>query len=148
MNIKRILKILSLAALIVILMIAIAGYFFIKKFNLDDGPFYGESREFCDLNEPNSILNMENGFRLESFPREENERSATVRLIKNNKIEWCIYAHGYDHTYVHSIEFGSHAKESYDKTTIYASVHWTYGREAATWNIDNDGDLIEYWYSW
>ncbi len=148
MNVKRTLTILSLSALILIVVLAIAGYFLLKNFNLNDGPFHGESRESCDLENPNSTLELTEDIRLESFSRAENEKAATVRLIKNNKIEWCIYAQAFDHSYVHNIEFKTVSRESYANMTVYGSVYWTYGNEATIWHIKNNGELIEYWYSW
>lgn len=148
MNSKRALTILSVVVFLIILLLAITGYLFLKNLNLNDGPFYGERREECDLINPNSTLELSEGIRLESFPRGENERSATIRLIKHNTIAWCIYAHAYSHSYVDKIDFHSLSNESYNNIKIEGSVHWTHGYEASIWHIDNNGELIEYWYSW
>ena len=149
MNIKRTIKIVGLGLLVIILLLIVIGYFLLKNFNLNDGPFLGEVRNMCQLSSPNSTLTLTNGYRIESYPRAENEKSATVRLINgDNEIIWCIYAHGLDHSYVHSIEFTSESRENYGHITIYGAVDWTYGKEASIWHIENDGELIEYWYSW
>ena len=116
---------------------------------MDDGPFLGTTRNDCEVNNPSSELIINEKYTLQSFNSKAKDESPTVRLLgPSQEILWCIYADGYEKTYVYEANFSSSKEIGYDKILIKGSVHWTYGHERAMWYIDNDGKLLEYWYSW
>ena len=153
MKLKRIIKLVLLILLSVLLIAGIAFTFFIYKISnepfMDDGPFTGATRKDCQLNNPNSEIKIYEKYTLQSFNSKAKDESPTVRLLgPSQEILWCIYANGYKETDVYEVSFSSSKEVGYDRILVKGGVYWTYGHERALWYINNDGKLLEYWYSW
>ncbi len=116
---------------------------------LDDGPFFGTSREVYPTEPADQAMPIMNGMQLKVFNRKESEPAPTVMLEdKNGKVLWCIFATGYEKTDVRELHFVGYKTRPFLAPRVAGWVKWTYGHEAMWWFIDRNGKLKGYWYSW
>lgn len=115
----------------------------------DDGPFSGVVRNDLPGGQPEQVLPIFEGLRLEVYARTESDPAPSVLLrAKDGAVRWCVYATGPEKTQVGSIEFLSYHSGWLTEPAVVGVVDWTFGRERTVWLIDRNGELKEYWYSW
>ncbi|MDQ3440611.1 MAG: hypothetical protein M3478_09720 [Planctomycetota bacterium] len=147
---KRILKWGGGALALGVLLIAIAGWYFLPLDPMfDDGPFQGTAASAVNDRAPDQSTPIWGGRTLEVFDPRAAGVSPTVQLRRaDGSIQWAILADGDEPGDVSSVRFTRVHRGVTRTGTVYGTVRWTYGHEGATWFITGGGDLRGYWYSW
>ena len=147
---KRVLKWVGSALAVSLLLVAIAGWFFLPLNPMfDDGPFHGTSTAAINDRAPDQSTPIWGGRSLEVFDSPAQGVSPTVQLRRRDgSIQWAILADGHRRGDVRSVRFTSVRRGVTRTGTVHGMVDWTYGREGSTWFITGGGALRGYWYSW
>jgi len=131
---RRVLKWVGGALAVGLLLIAIAGWFFLPLAPMfDDGPFYGTSTTAINDRPPDQSTPLWGGRCLEVFASPAEGVSPTVQLRRRDgSIQWAMLADGHRKGYVRSVRFASVRRGMTRTGTVHGMVEWTYGSEGLT----------------
>lgn len=131
-KVKRVLKWIGGVFATIVLLIAVAAWYFLPVGPLlDDGPFHGTLTAAINGRQPDQSISIWSGKTLEVFDATTERISATVQLRRAyGSVQWAILADGHSSGDVRSVRFTNADRGRARSGTVYGWVDWTYGHEA------------------
>ena len=143
-----------LASLVVSALICVGGVYGVRRYlmrsalSFYEGPFGGKPASVMPAGKPRSTIDLSSTMKLESWDAPTTSTSAIMQLTHSRKgVLWTIEAEGWQPADTRRVTF-SEVTSRWSGYTVSGYADWSAGYERAVWNIDNDGDLDCYYYSW